>query len=61
MNCSMPGCPSAPTDELVRTKATPATDFEPGPRVVALVHLCPTHRAEFEKLGWLVPAEEEET
>lgn len=44
----------------MRVKATPATDFEPGARAVALTDLCPAHRAEFEQLGWLVPPDEED-
>ncbi len=50
-----------PEPELVAVHATPATTFEREPRMKALVHLCPTHREQFEALGWLAPAEEEES
>ena len=60
MTCSVPGCPDAPAhDEPV--KAAPAGQLWhlEEPRGVALTHLCDTHRAEFEALGWLAPREEE--
>ena len=47
-----------PAPELVAVNATPATTFEREPLMKALVHLCPTHREQFEALGWLAPAEE---
>src|SRR5262245_27164185 len=49
-----------PEPELVAVNATPATRFDLGPRVKALVHLCPIHREQFEALGWLAPKESEE-
>ena len=54
------GDPPPSIDNLLRVKATPATDFEPGARAVALVDLCAQHRAEFERLGWLERAEDDE-
>lgn len=60
MNCSVPGCPALADEDLVRVRARPATDFEPGMRAVALTYLCPTHHREFETLGWLAPVERDD-
>lgn len=73
MSCGFPGCRVPPDGEPVQVKATRTDtlnqlplrrsrdDDEPAvPPGVALMELCPTHRAEFERLGWLVPPEEDE-
>ena len=60
MTCSVPGCPNQPDEDIVRVKATPATNLEQEPRSVALTHLCHQHRQEFEELGWLAPDDDEE-
>jgi len=72
-DCSAPGCPLAPDPEPVQVRARRTDELnhlpirrmpdegEPEvPAGVALANLCPTHRAEFERLGWLVTAEEDE-
>ena len=72
-DCSFPGCRTTPDPELVQVKATrtdelnhlplrpkPDEDQPEIPPGVALARLCPDHRAEFERLGWLAPADEDD-
>jgi len=60
MTCSVPGCPHPPAyrEEVQATRTDNLRHLEE-PRTKALTDLCPTHRAEFEKLGWLAPREED--
>lgn len=62
MTCGFPGCKLPPDGEPVLVKATRTDDLRhlEKPRTEALTDLCATHRDEFELLGWLAPAEEEE-
>lgn len=61
MTCSVPGCLVPPEHrELVKATRTDDLRHLEQPRTETLTDLCPTHRAEFEALGWLAPAEDEE-
>lgn len=61
MSCSVPGCRIPPEHrEEVKAERADALRHLEEPRTTALTDLCPTHRAEFERLGWLAPPAEED-